>query len=492
MSKLTIKNDLQTELSIEHTSGSGAKLLGSQDFKYIRDTIKDLSDIVPNDGDVVLVKGYHEINDGGGGLFVYSSTEPKSNHNGGTIIDSSKTFPDDWNNQTELTDWFTGSNTTNGCWKRIFESNANIKWFGAKGDGVTDDTLCFKQCEDFITLLEYGTYLISSDITIKGIIGNYATIKLINIATINTNYIVEATLIDDNSNNHLFLQLDNYRAKVDKVKIVASNTTTESIKSVGIKLKNNNISSLSFCEVSNVYFENIYTALLFESSTDSGFNVNTFTNINCWGINNLVETDRPMYGNRFIGFGYFKDNIIKTTNTFKNNFISINIDAQEYMPQLTSSGIYDNDIVITSQASVLLDNLPDGQMFIENGKVKVKKNGIKLTLEINQEEYAQLTIHDSKPILRLKDTAGGSGESQYIYVCSADSGDDNPYIKLRGTTTANNIGGIHFDIRNDDGSYATMMSIFNNAIKLFNLPTSDPSVTGQLWNDNGTVKISAG
>jgi len=140
MSKLIIKNDLNTELSIEHLDGNGAMSLGSKDFKYIRDNIKDMSDITPNDGDILMVKGYHEINDGGGGLFVYSSNEPKNNHNGGTIIDSSKSFPDDWTNQTELTDWFTGSNTTDGCWKRMFDDSVNTKWFGTIGDENTDDT----------------------------------------------------------------------------------------------------------------------------------------------------------------------------------------------------------------------------------------------------------------------------------------------------------------------------------------------------------------
>jgi hypothetical protein len=32
----------------------------------------------------------------------------------------------------------------------------------------------------------------------------------------------------------------------------------------------------------------------------------------------------------------------------------------------------------------------------------------------------------------------------------------------------------------------------SNNIKLSNLPTSDPGVAGQLWNDNGTVKVSSG
>mgnify|MGYP007090096640 CR=1 FL=1 len=32
----------------------------------------------------------------------------------------------------------------------------------------------------------------------------------------------------------------------------------------------------------------------------------------------------------------------------------------------------------------------------------------------------------------------------------------------------------------------------NGAVILQNLPTTDPTVKGQLWNDTGTLKVSAG
>tara|TARA_B110000285_G_C14725467_1_gene424046 strand:- start:15 stop:461 length:447 start_codon:yes stop_codon:yes gene_type:complete len=35
-------------------------------------------------------------------------------------------------------------------------------------------------------------------------------------------------------------------------------------------------------------------------------------------------------------------------------------------------------------------------------------------------------------------------------------------------------------------------TLSNTVVKMTNLPTSDPSVAGQLWNDSGTLKISAG
>ena len=36
------------------------------------------------------------------------------------------------------------------------------------------------------------------------------------------------------------------------------------------------------------------------------------------------------------------------------------------------------------------------------------------------------------------------------------------------------------------------LEVDGGTIKLHNLPTSDPTVAGQLWNSSGTLKISAG
>ena len=40
--------------------------------------------------------------------------------------------------------------------------------------------------------------------------------------------------------------------------------------------------------------------------------------------------------------------------------------------------------------------------------------------------------------------------------------------------------------------YSTGSVGSNNVVILANLPTSDPTNAGQLWNDSGTLKISAG
>jgi len=42
------------------------------------------------------------------------------------------------------------------------------------------------------------------------------------------------------------------------------------------------------------------------------------------------------------------------------------------------------------------------------------------------------------------------------------------------------------------GAVTTTATIDGGTVILPNLPTSDPVVAGQLWNDAGTLKVSAG
>ena len=44
-------------------------------------------------------------------------------------------------------------------------------------------------------------------------------------------------------------------------------------------------------------------------------------------------------------------------------------------------------------------------------------------------------------------------------------------------------------VKSDNGFVVTLS---NASISLTALPTSDPGVAGRLWNDGGTLKISAG
>ena len=80
-------------------------------------------------------KSYHAGENTGGLLFYWLSDLPKTEHNGGTIIDPTKVYVND-------TSWYTGDNVGSGCFLSIDKPTAES--FGAKGDGVFDNTYAFR------------------------------------------------------------------------------------------------------------------------------------------------------------------------------------------------------------------------------------------------------------------------------------------------------------------------------------------------------------
>lgn len=123
------------------------------------DTINDLKATPVTSGTFVLVNSYATSGDGGGGYF-YGVTGAATGtyvDNGGTII-----LP-------------TGGDGSS-AWLRDFDGVYDVKFFGAKGDGVTDDAPAIQATLDAIidsgvpatAYIPQGTYVIESTIELDG------------------------------------------------------------------------------------------------------------------------------------------------------------------------------------------------------------------------------------------------------------------------------------------------------------------------------------
>lgn len=115
------------------------------------DSIALLSSVNTSVYSTVNIKGYYTANDGGGGIFNYDATQSAVN-NGGTVI--------------------------NG-WVRQDIEPINVKWFGAKGDSINDDTSAIQSAINYAETISVrlnggasvyipqGEYSVTSTLTIK-------------------------------------------------------------------------------------------------------------------------------------------------------------------------------------------------------------------------------------------------------------------------------------------------------------------------------------
>ena len=140
MSILTVRSVKGTELTeTEHDDNHKAAIL----------RIENIADLKTKSGDfdeqVIFVAGYYVQGDGGGGDFYWDNLSTAT-ENDGTIIQA------------------TGVPT--GRWIRIYSGAINVQWFGATGDGVTDDTASITAANAVALSLFFpdGDYSVDEDV----------------------------------------------------------------------------------------------------------------------------------------------------------------------------------------------------------------------------------------------------------------------------------------------------------------------------------------
>ncbi len=108
------------------------------------DTIADLSLINTDEVTSAYAKGHSIISDHAGGFFAYEINRVGEN-DAGTVFDG---------------------------WVRQYQEDVNVKWFGAKGDGITDDSVAFTDALNMSTRIYVPDGYYVSDITSSHIVDN--------------------------------------------------------------------------------------------------------------------------------------------------------------------------------------------------------------------------------------------------------------------------------------------------------------------------------
>jgi len=130
---------------ISEDAGKGAALVSMQGGPSVEVAVLDrvirvtsisaLIDITEVEGRQYSVRSYHSNYNMGGGIFFYNPGALKSSHDGGDIIDSSKTFPADWSVLSDVQAWFTPNATGSGCYIRVSaDTSKPITNFGGHPD----------------------------------------------------------------------------------------------------------------------------------------------------------------------------------------------------------------------------------------------------------------------------------------------------------------------------------------------------------------------
>jgi parallel beta-helix repeat protein len=157
---------LTLELRLNFQNASDEILLGAVGIKVRTATecraksIAELRALQPGAVLCLIVLGYYAPGDGGGGQFYWDAVATESD-NGGTII-------------------VPVSNPPAGRWRRVVEGPMSVRWFGAKGDGVTPDQSAIEAAMTATAVaaisgevfMPPGEYAISTTVTVTSPVNN--------------------------------------------------------------------------------------------------------------------------------------------------------------------------------------------------------------------------------------------------------------------------------------------------------------------------------
>ena len=169
--KNSIENSLDSSRTDKVLSAKQGKILGDTLNKktyYCKTIAEMVADNKLKNGDLVVTEGYYSVNDGGAAEYLIRNIKSDDVNDGGSI-------------------YFLNSGLVA---ELIVKNEVNVKQFGAKGDGIANDTLsiqkCFNYCRDkkYEVKINEGTFIVSqldgySGMKLSGVNKNKTILKSI-------------------------------------------------------------------------------------------------------------------------------------------------------------------------------------------------------------------------------------------------------------------------------------------------------------------------
>ena len=366
--------------SIPLTNGNYAKEVpNSNGSKKVdkANTIEELKGMNLKVGDVVEVLGYYSADDGATHKRVIADTDDGS-----------------------------GVRLRSGKWANIIHNGeVNVSWFGAKGDGVTDDTEIVQKCLDYCYakkikcyLQNSAKYIISKTITIHenyGFDGNSSIFIRENNSSLSEMIIIEANNIANKSFCGNFriigLKTGYYNGPIKSDTLITDSKKLCDENVIGLTIKG------SYSKIENVHITNCYKAIVL-------FDKNTYI---CNFENIAVRHNYiGVYSN--IDGGYNAGENFKFNNCiFGNNIEFINIKAMGFT---FSNCSIDYNLYFTKNTTTSLGSVSSGNInfigcWIENNDNAQDNVGVYCNCQDSQMFFTNCEIiYDSSKGSFIKNT----------------------------------------------------------------------------------------
>ena len=317
-SKISMKNNLGNTLTISHSDDVENISIDSVDLSKVI-TINSLSELKDKVGGskhkppTIWISGYHTKGDNAFGSHIFEWDENcTENHNGGTIIDPDAVFPTDWTDGTQVNSWYNYGSVTSGRYKLRYNGAVNVKWFGAVGDGVTDDTIAIQNTLLNSLLIEFvskDTYLVSQTLTPKEGSKLYG-----NGCNFTTNSDIEAIFLPES-----LVNIDNIT--FSEITTFSVNVAVDTLASAGIMLKN-----VNGCRINNCSFFKYYIGIRIVS-TNRGQSCSRHHISNCDFTNGFIPSDSAFAD--INQFGIVLGSNVMPANTVIGSYEQEAIDAKD-------------------------------------------------------------------------------------------------------------------------------------------------------------------